>query len=222
MALYYRLPGLVADVAVLIYAALTLALYRSIPLHSPCPYRGFLLSTGSALDANILIFERLKEELRDGRSLHMAIEQGWKTGLAIIRDANIATLITCGILYYFGSVVWRHDRERLFGDLAGRYPRQPVYSHCGHPHFTDPGSWLPQANQLRQMVRFVRGISHMMNILGKRYWFFLVSLLIIIPGLVLAIVGLPLSIDFTGGSLLEVTFESGKAPQPCGYHCNLQ
>jgi len=54
----------------------------------------------------------------------------------------------------------------------------------------------------------------MMNILGKRYWFFLVSLLIIIPGLVLAIIGLPLSIDFTGGSLLEVTFGSGKAPQP--------
>ena len=105
MALYYRLPGLVADVAVLIYAALSLALYRTIPVTLTLPgIAGFLLSTGSALDANILIFERLKEELRDGRSLSMAIEQGWKRAWSSIRDANIATLITCGILYYFGSV----------------------------------------------------------------------------------------------------------------------
>jgi len=105
MALYYRLPGLVADVAVLIYAALTLALYRTIPVTLTLPgIAGFLLSTGSALDANILIFERMKEELRDGRSLSMAIEQGWKRAWSSIRDANIATLITCGILYYFGSV----------------------------------------------------------------------------------------------------------------------
>lgn len=105
MALYYRLPGLVADAAVLIYAALTLALYRFIPVTLTLPgIAGFLLSTGSALDANILIFERLKEELRDGRSLGIAIEQGWKRAWSSIRDANIATLITCGILWYFGSV----------------------------------------------------------------------------------------------------------------------
>jgi preprotein translocase subunit SecD len=105
MALYYRLPGLVADAAVLIYAILTLALYRFIPVTLTLPgIAGFLLSTGSALDANILIFERMKEELRDGRSLSMAIEQGWKRAWSSIRDANIATLITCGILYYFGSV----------------------------------------------------------------------------------------------------------------------
>jgi preprotein translocase subunit SecD len=105
MALYYRLPGLVADIAVLIYAALSLALYRFIPVTLTLPgIAGFLLSTGSALDANILIFERMKEELRDGRSLMMAVEQGWKRAWPSIRDANIATLITCGILWYFGSV----------------------------------------------------------------------------------------------------------------------
>jgi preprotein translocase subunit SecD len=105
MALYYRLPGLVADAAVLIYAALSLALYRFIPVTLTLPgIAGFLLSTGSALDANILIFERMKEELRDGRSLMAAIDQGWKRAWSSIRDANIATLITCGILWYFGSV----------------------------------------------------------------------------------------------------------------------
>jgi preprotein translocase subunit SecD len=105
MGLYYRLPGIVADVAVLIYATLTLALYRFIPVTLTLPgIAGFLLSTGSALDANILIFERMKEELRDGRSLMVAVDQGWKRAWSSIRDANIATLITCLILWYFGSV----------------------------------------------------------------------------------------------------------------------
>jgi preprotein translocase subunit SecD len=64
---------------------------------------GFLLSTGSALDANILIFERMKEELRAGRTLAQAIRMGWERAWPSIRDSNIATLITCGILYFFGS-----------------------------------------------------------------------------------------------------------------------
>ena len=64
---------------------------------------GFLLSTGSALDANILIFERLKEELRNGRTLAQAIDLGWKRAWPSIRDSNIATLITCVILFWFGS-----------------------------------------------------------------------------------------------------------------------
>jgi preprotein translocase subunit SecD len=62
-----------------------------------------MLSTGSALDANILIFERMKEELRNGRPLLQAIELGWKRAWPSIRDSNIATLITCGILFWFGS-----------------------------------------------------------------------------------------------------------------------
>jgi preprotein translocase subunit SecD len=62
-----------------------------------------MLSTGSALDANILIFERLKEELRGGRSLTQAIDLSWRRAWPSIRDSNIATLITCAILYWFGS-----------------------------------------------------------------------------------------------------------------------
>src|SRR5690606_5843657 len=64
---------------------------------------GFLLSTGSALDANILIFERLKEELRAGRTIRQALDLGWKRAWPSIRDSNIATLITCAILFWFGS-----------------------------------------------------------------------------------------------------------------------
>jgi len=104
MALYYRLPGIIADIAIIIYALITLALFRYIPVTLTLPgIAGFMLSTGSALDANILIFERLKEELRDGRSLGQAVDIAWKRAWPSIRDSNIATLITCGILFWFGS-----------------------------------------------------------------------------------------------------------------------
>jgi preprotein translocase subunit SecD len=104
MGLYYRLPGLIADLAIIIYAVITFALYRTIPVTLTLPgIAGFLLSTGSALDANILIFERFKEELRGGRSLIQAIDQGFQRAWPSIRDSNIATLLTCAVLAIFGS-----------------------------------------------------------------------------------------------------------------------
>ncbi len=104
MILYYRLPGLVAVVAIAIYGAITFALFKMIPVTLTLSgIAGFLLSTGSALDANILIFERLKEELRSGRTLKQAIELGWKRAWPSIRDSNIATIITSVILFWFGS-----------------------------------------------------------------------------------------------------------------------
>lgn len=104
MALYYRLPGLVADLAIIFYALLAFAIFRFIPVTlTLAGVAGFLLSTGSALDANILIFERIKEELRSGKTLRQAIDLGWRRAWPSIRDSNIATLITSGILFWFGS-----------------------------------------------------------------------------------------------------------------------
>jgi preprotein translocase subunit SecD len=104
MAIYYRLPGLAAVIAILIYALLTFAIFRYIPVTlTLAGIAGFLLSTGSALDANILIFERMKEELRAGKNIQAAMDQGWKRAWTSIRDSNIATLITCVILFWFGS-----------------------------------------------------------------------------------------------------------------------
>ena len=104
MIIYYRLPGVVAVIAIAIYAGITFALFKLIPVTLTLPgIAGFLLSTGSALDANILIFERLKEELRNGRSLAQAIELGFKRAWSSIRDSNIATIITSLILFWFGS-----------------------------------------------------------------------------------------------------------------------
>jgi len=104
MALYYRLPGVVADIALLIYAAITLALFKFIPVTLTLPgIAGFVLSIGVAVDANILIFERLKEELRSGKTIHQAINQGWSRAWPSIRDSNLSTLITSLILFWFGS-----------------------------------------------------------------------------------------------------------------------
>ncbi len=104
MGIYYRVPGLVADVALIFYALLVFAIFKMIPVTLTLPgIAGFLLSTGSALDANILIFERLKEEMRNGRTMRQAIDLAWKRAWPSIRDSNIAALITAAILFWFGS-----------------------------------------------------------------------------------------------------------------------
>ena len=104
MALYYRLPGIIADFVILLYAAITFALFRSIPVVLTLSgIAGLILSTGSALDANILIFERFKEELRAGKNIRIALDLGWRRAWPSIRDSNMASLITCMIIFWFGS-----------------------------------------------------------------------------------------------------------------------
>lgn len=106
MALYYRLPGVVADITLVIYALVTIAVYRLAPVTLTMPgIAGFMLSVFIAVDANILIIERLKEELRKGRSIHQAIKLGWDRAWPAIRKSNLNTLITCLILYWFGSAL---------------------------------------------------------------------------------------------------------------------
>ncbi|MCS7252050.1 MAG: protein translocase subunit SecD [Anaerolineae bacterium] len=103
MILYYRLPGVLAVLALSLYAALVFAVFKLLPVTLTLPgIAGFVLSIGMAVDANILIFERLKEELRAGRNLTAAIEYGFERAWPSIRDSNISTLITCVILYIFG------------------------------------------------------------------------------------------------------------------------
>ena len=104
MLIYYRVPGFVAIISITIFALITYAIYLIIPVTLTLPgIAGFLLSVGSALDANILQFERLKEELRRGRNLDQAVDLGWSRAWPSIRDSNLATLITSAILFWFGS-----------------------------------------------------------------------------------------------------------------------
>jgi preprotein translocase subunit SecD len=104
MLAFYRLPGLLADIALLVYTLISLALYNFIPVTlTLAGIAGFILSIGLAVDANVLIFARLKEELRRGRTLRMAVESGFDEAWPAIRDSNVATAITCTILYLFGN-----------------------------------------------------------------------------------------------------------------------
>jgi preprotein translocase subunit SecD len=109
MILYYRLPGVLASLALVVYTAVVLALFKiGIPGSGPVTLTlagiaAFVLSVGMAVDANILIFERTKEELRNGRSLIPSVEAGFHRAWSSIRDSNISTLITCVILYWMGD-----------------------------------------------------------------------------------------------------------------------
>ncbi len=104
MGLNYRIPGVIADLALICYAIFTLMLFKLIPVTLTLPgIAGFILSVGMAVDANVLIFERLKEELRAGRNLRQAIDLAWSRAWPSIRDSNTSTLITCVILFIFGN-----------------------------------------------------------------------------------------------------------------------
>lgn len=104
MILYYRLPGVLATIALAIYGAITLSLFKLIPVTlTLAGIAGFILSVGMAVDANILIFERMKEELRDEKSLTAAVRIGFARAWPSIRDSNASTLITCAILFWFGA-----------------------------------------------------------------------------------------------------------------------
>jgi len=106
MIIYYRVPGLLACLALMFYGASVLALFKLIPVTlTLAGLGGFVLSIGMAVDANVLIFERMKEELRTGRTLGAAIETGFNRAWTAIKDSNVTTFIVCGILYWLGSSI---------------------------------------------------------------------------------------------------------------------
>jgi preprotein translocase subunit SecD len=106
MIAYYRLPGLVASLALAFYAVVTLALFKLVPVTlTLAGIAGFVLSVGMAVDANVLIFERLREELRAGRSLAAAAEAAERRAFPAIRDSNISTLITCLVLFLHDNLL---------------------------------------------------------------------------------------------------------------------
>jgi len=106
MLLFYRLPGVLSVLALAVYTILALAIFEIIPVTMTLAgVAGFILSIGMAVDANILIFERTKEELYDGKSLHTSIENGFSRAWPSIRDSNISSIITCLILAWFGTSI---------------------------------------------------------------------------------------------------------------------
>ena len=111
MMTYYRMAGVVASLALVFYAVVLLAIFKLVPITLTLSHiGGFILSIGMAVDANVLIFERMKEEMRIGRTLASSMEVGFNRAWPAIRDGNFSTLITCGVLLWFG--------DRLGGGLV--------------------------------------------------------------------------------------------------------
>jgi len=106
MIAYYRIPGILASIALIFYGTLVMALFKLIPVTlTLAGIGGFVLSIGMAVDANVLIFERMKEEFRAGRTLGAAIETGFNRAWTAIRDSNVTTFIICAILFWLGSSI---------------------------------------------------------------------------------------------------------------------
>ncbi|MCX6779508.1 MAG: SecD/SecF family protein translocase subunit [Candidatus Magasanikbacteria bacterium] len=106
MIFFYRLPGLIAVFALILYTFVALTVFKLVPVTlSLAGIAGFILSIGMAVDANVLIFERTKEELRRGLSITQALNEGFSRAWLSIRDSNASSLITCFILVWFGTSV---------------------------------------------------------------------------------------------------------------------
>jgi SecD/SecF fusion protein len=203
---YYRFPGFLACVALLAYGAIVLALYKLIPVTvTLAGLAGFVLSVGMAVDANVLIFERTRDELRHGRSVGPAVDTGFRRAFPAIRDSNVSTIIACIVLAILGTDVVRGfaitlglgvavsffsavtvTRALLAGALRLRLGRNPtLYTQIHDEYAAKP----PRG-------RF--------DIVRSRNWYFAGSLAIIIPG-ILAIIfwGFRLGLDFRGGYKID-------------------
>ncbi|MCL4302471.1 MAG: protein translocase subunit SecD [Anaerolineae bacterium] len=231
MLIYYRLPGFMAVLALAVYGLLNFALYKIIPVTLTLPaITGFILSVGIAVDGNILVFERLKEELRAGRSLKTAMELAFNRAWPSIRDSAFSTLITCLILFWFGSnfgagVVKGFAITLALGELIHLFTNITVTRAFLRLMVGITGEGLKDRPFLLGFQRepasgpAPRWASWLMDIVGKRKWYYILSLVFIIPGLIGMIFSqieygtpLKLGIDFTSGSLMELQFEQPVQP----------
>lgn len=233
MLIYYRLPGFMAVLALAVYGLLNFALYKVIPVTLTLPaITGFILSVGIAVDGNILVFERLKEELRAGRSLKMAMELAFNRAWPSIRDSALSTLITCLILFWFGSnfgagVVKGFAITLALGELIHLFTNITVTRAFLRLMLGVAGEGLKDrpfllgfnAQPKSSSTAAPRWASWLLDIVGRRKWYYILSLAFIIPGLIGMLFSqieygspLKLGIDFTSGSLLELQF--GQPVQP--------
>ena len=217
LMVYYRLPGVLSAGALVIYGLVVLATFKLLPVTLTLSgIAGFILSIGMAVDANVLIFERLKEELRAGRSLRVGIEAGFNRAWVAIRDSNVSTLITCAILWWFGNKLGTPlvtgfaitlaigvvtsmfsamfvTRSFLRFIVGARVQEKPGLFGLGKS-----GAQAVEASTAR------RGL----NLVNKRVWYFVISGAVLLPGIVSLIFppAFNTGIEFSSGSTIEVRF----------------
>ncbi len=214
MLLYYRLPGFLADVALGLYALFVIAAFKLLgATMSLAGVAALIISIGMAVDANILIFERLKEELRGGKTLRAAIDAGFARAFTAIFDSNMCTAITCAILMWYGSpAVQSFALTLLVGVAISMFTaitvtRTMLHLLVGAEWAQDPKwfglgqSWFGRHGGL--------------DIVGKRAYYLLLSACLMLPGIFFLITNrlgpdhsfLKQGIEFKSGTSIQATFK---------------
>ncbi len=230
MILYYRLPGVLASLALVTYISTVMMLFKLGPIIGPVTITlagiaGFVLSVGMAVDANILVFERMKEELRAGRNLSSAIEHGFDRAWSSIRDSNVSTLITCGILWWFGnqlgaSLVQGFALTLGLGVLVSMFSaivvtRTFLRLLVGSPVAGKTWLFAPDL-KLGEGIRQVGGAApFVFDFVRRRGFYFLLSGAILVPGVISLVIqpSLKPGIEFSSGATFTVDFEDPSVDQ---------
>ena len=204
LVVFYRLLGVVADIALLIYAAFFYGLIVLIPITMTLPgIAGMILTIGVAADANVVIFERIKEEVRLGKTVRAAISSGYTKGFRTIIDANVVTLITAGVLFMAGTGSVKGFAFTLaVGVLVSMFTA--VLATRAMLGVLSGFRWFNNAALMGASGQKVRWRA---DITGRKYLWFAISGVIVLVALgSLATRGLNLGIDFKGGTAIEATF----------------
>ncbi len=226
MVLYYRLPGVLASGALFTYIAVVMMIFKLGPIIGPVTITlagiaGFVLSVGMAVDANILVFERMKEEMRAGRNLASAIEHGFDRAWSSIRDSNVSTLITSAILWWFGSqfnaaLVKGFAITLSIGVLISMFSaivvtRTLLRALVG----TRMAKWSTLfVHDLNRMPSRAHGRS-LFDFVGRRWAYFALSAALLVPGLLS--LAIPPSfhpgIEFGSGATFTLDFQDESVTQ---------
>ncbi len=226
MILFYRLPGVLASGALLVYTVLVLMVFKLWPVTLTLSgIAAFVLSVGMAVDANVLIFERMKEELRKGRTLNTAIDLGFRRAWPSIRDSNVATFITCFILYWFGdqfgaAPVKGFALTLAIGVAVSMFSaititRTFLKMVVGTPLARN--GWLWNAEEVKRGATPAevpepgapRTKSQFLQFSSKRWWYLSISGMAVLAALIILVIPPRLvpGIEFTSGSTFTLRFE---------------
>lgn len=209
MILYYRLPGILAAVALGVYAALSLAIFKLVGVTMTLSgIAGFILSVGMAVDANVLVFERLKEELRLGKSLKSATEEAFIRSWTSIRDSNVTTLISCVFLVWMGTGFVQGFAVTLaIGVLVSMFTAIIITRTLARWVFgwvKDEANWMFLGHLGKDKV--AKKITNIPFIKYSKVWVWFSGIVAVVCLVLTLTWGLKPGIDFAGGSLVELTF----------------
>lgn len=210
MLFWYRLPGLLANVALALYTIFSIAVFKLWPITLTLPgIAGFILSIGMAVDANILIFERMREELQSGKTLRASIDAGFKRAFTAIFDSNVCTILTCAILFNFGTGPIRGFALTLgIGVVLSMFTAITVTRTF---LFTLVGMGAAQNPALYGLNN--KGTLHLKVMKRKGLWLGISGLMMVVGLIAIALGGIKPSIDFRGGTEIVAPFATRHAAE---------